>query len=469
MSRARATRRERLVVVSNRVARGGNAARAGGLAVALLDVLKRSGGLWAGWSGNVQDGALGKPRMSAQGDLSFATLDLSQAEYEEYYNGFANRTLWPLFHYRIDLTNFDRDHYQGYLRVNQRFAHAVAPLLGDDDLVWVHDYHLIAFGEELRRMGVHHTLGFFLHIPFPAPEVITTLPVHEVLVRALFAYDLIGFQTESDLRSFTDYVTSEAGGRVLEDGRLEAYGRVVRAGVYPIGVDAENIRRFARSRDAHTHGARMERVLAGRLAIIGVDRLDYSKGLPERFRAFDALLRRYPENRGRISFLQIAPPSRTDVPEYKDIRQELEGLSGSINGEHSEFDWTPLRYITRGFSRQALAGLYRIARIGLVTPLRDGMNLVAKEYVAAQSGHNPGVLVLSRFAGAAHRADGALIVNPYDIQGVADAMQKALVMPLDERRERWRALRDEVMTNDVNAWRDAFLAVLREVDARRPR
>lgn len=312
-------------------------------------------------------------------------------------------------------------------------------------------------------MGCEHRMGFFLHIPFPAPEVLTTLPVHNVIVRAMFAYDLIGFQTENDLNCFLNYVVTEAGGAIHEDGRVTAFGRTIAADVFPIGIDAENFSKFATSKNAMEHRRRLEKVLRKRLAIVGVDRLDYSKGLAERFRAFERLLEQYPENRGKVTYVQIAPTTRADVPEYVHIREELEGIAGSINGEYSEFDWTPLRYINRSFSRQALAGIFRLSRVGLVTPLRDGMNLVAKEFVIAQSGYNPGVLVLSRFAGAARQMDGALIVNPYDIQGVADALQKALNMPLAERKQRWSSLMKPVRENDVVRWRESFLARLRSI------
>jgi trehalose 6-phosphate synthase len=304
-------------------------------------------------------------------------------------------------------------------------------------------------------------MGFFLHIPFPAPEVLATLPVHDVIVRAMFAYDLIGFQTEADLNCFRNYVLREAHGTIHEDGRVSAFGRTVVADAFPIGIDAESFAKFATSKNAMVHRRRLERVLRRRLAIVGVDRLDYSKGLPERFRAFERLLDHYPENRGKVTYVQIAPPTRSDVPEYANIREELEGISGSINGEYSEFDWTPLRYINRPFSRQALAGIFRLSRVGLVTPLRDGMNLVAKEFVAAQSPRNPGVLVLSRFAGAAFQGEGALIVNPYDVQGVADALQTALNMPLDERKSRWKTLIEPVRRDNVVQWRENFLARLK--------
>ena len=451
-----------IVVVSNRVGLTSDAARAGGLAVALSEMLQSTGGMWFGWSGKVTEQRLAKPKVEQHGKVRVATVNLTESEYEGYYSGFANATLWPLFHYRPDITSFVRSHYLTYLRVNQHFARSIEPLLGATDLIWVHDYHLFAFAEELRRMGCRQAMGFFLHIPFPAPELLITLPVHEAIVRAMFAYDVVGFQTRGDLRCFTNYVINEADGIDHGDGRVSAFGRTIRAAVFPIGIDAEGFAKLAVSHDATAHRKRFERVLNRRHAIIGVDRLDYSKGLPERFLAFERLLESYPENRGHVTFLQIAPPTRSDVPEYGHIREELQSLSGRINGRYSEFDWTPLRYINRSFGRAGLAGLYRLSRVGLVTPLRDGMNLVAKEYVAAQSRGNPGVLVLSQFAGAADRADGAIIVNPFDIEGVADALQRALNMPIEERKERWNSLVKSVRRDNVVTWRESFLAALTE-------
>jgi trehalose 6-phosphate synthase len=391
--------------------------------------------------------------------ISFATIDLTTADYNDYYKGFSNRTLWPLFHYRIDLTSFDRGFHAGYVRVNAQFAAALADLLTPDDLVWVHDYHLIAVGQELRRLNARQRLGFFLHIPFPTTEVLLTLPTHRELVQALFAYDLIGFQAPSDLRAFHDYVRVEAGGRVFDDGRVSAFGRTIRADVFPIGIDAAEFAALAQAPDAERYRQRMIDAGGGDV-IIGVDRLDYSKGLIERFAAFEALLTAYPDNRGRVSLLQIAPPSRSDVPEYIRLRRELEAAAGRINGRFAEFDWAPIRYLNRPFARRVLAALYRFSRIGLVTPFRDGMNLVAKEYVAAQSEESPGVLVLSRFAGAAQQLDGALIVNPYDVQGVADAIQVGLKLDLAERQRRWRSMMSVLQHEDLAAWRRRFVGAL---------
>ncbi len=455
----------RLVVVSNRVAPVKGRASAGGLAVAVLAALREHGGIWFGWSGEVAQTPSNQPDVFDVGRLTYALVDLTTEDYDEYYNGFANRTLWPLFHNRLDLTAFDRRFFDGYLRVNCRLARQLAPLLRDDDLIWVHDYHLITFGQELRRRGCKVPIGFFLHIPFPASEVLVSLPAHQELVRTLFAYDLIGFQTENDLRTFHDYVVNEAGGKVREDGVVSAFGRNTRAGVFPIGIDTEDFAELAETPEAKRQLARLRDSMHGRQLIIGVDRLDYTKGLVERLQAFEQMLETYPAARGRVSLMQIAPPSRIEVPEYSDIRRALETAAGHINGRFAEFDWVPIRYLNKRFSRRALSGALRGSRIGLVTPLRDGMNLVAKEYVAAQDASDPGVLVLSRFAGAARQMNGALIVNPYDLHAVAEALHRGLEMPREERRERWSAMMEGLRQDDVTAWRNRFVSALRAARA----
>ena len=315
-------------------------------------------------------------------------------------------------------------------------------------------------GEELRQLGVRCRLGFFLHIPFPSPEVYITLPWHDRLMQAFCAYDLVGLQTSNDLRNFHDYLYREGVGYALADGLLQAYDRTLRAQDFPIGIDAEDFAQMAVSAEAVRASQRLSRSLLGRKLIIGVDRLDYTKGIPERLRAYEILLQNYPAQLRQVTFVQISAPSREDVPEYAEIRSQVEATAGRINGRFSEFDWMPLRYINRGFTRRTLAGFFRLSRVGLVTPLRDGMNLVAKEYVAAQSDGDPGVLVLSRFAGAADELDGAVIVNPYDLEAVAEAMHLGLTMPLDERQDRWRRLLAQVKEHDVLQWQQSFVQAL---------
>ncbi|MDQ2695385.1 MAG: trehalose-6-phosphate synthase [Pseudomonadota bacterium] len=453
----------RLIVVSNRVAvpQPSTQPAAGGLAVALLAALRRYNGIWFGWSGKIGEASTTHSHIIKRGGVTFAVIDLAQDDYDTYYNGYANRSLWPLFHYRTDLVVYDRRFQQGYFRVNLLFARALAPLVQPDDMIWVHDYHLICCGEELRRMGMEQRMGFFLHIPFPTPQILLTLPNHRAFVRALFAYDVLGFQTGSDLRALQDYVVEELGGRLEDDGRLTAFGRTIQARAFPIGLDTDNFLHMAQSAAARSHYTRMRRSLDGCQMIIGVDRLDYSKGLPQRLGDFERLLELYPENQGRVSLLQIAAASRQDVPEYGDIRAELEAVAGRINGRFADIDWVPVRYQNKAVSRAALAGLCRASRIGLITPYRDGMNLVAKEFVAAQNPDDPGVLVLSRFAGAATQlSGGALIVNPYDTQEVVDAIQRGLNLPLEERRERWQRMMEVVRACDVGWWRDAFVGCL---------
>ena len=453
----------RLVVVANRVVISTDTkARAGGLAVALQDALQEHGGIWFGWSGKTVPRTPAEPTITVVGPVTYATIDLSRKNYNEYYNGFANRTLWPLFHYRLDLAGFSQQNHAGYLKVNTLFANKLIPLLEAEDLIWVHDYHLIPLGEELRRAGITRPMGFFLHTPFPAMEFLTALPSHRELVQALCAYDVVGFQTENDLRAFLDYIVHEAGGGIMSNHLIHAFGRTLRVEIFPIGIDTEDFEK-AGARTVRSSAFRDLRERAGdRVWLIGVDRLDYSKGLVQRFQAFERFLENHPAHRGKVTLMQVAPPSRSEVPEYKEIQGDLEAHSGHINGRFAELDWVPINYLNKSFSRRELAAFYRFSRVGLVTPLRDGMNLVAKEYVAAQNPQNPGMLVLSRFAGAARELDSALIVNPFDTDEVAGAIATALEMPMEERRERWAAMMERLRANTLTTWRDNFLDVLRE-------
>ena len=452
----------RLVVVSNRVAVPG-VSSAGGLAVALQAALEETGGMWFGWSGRIDPSDSGQVHEHDAGNIRYVTVDLSKRDHDDYYNGFANRTLWQLLHFRVDLVDYSRITYAAYRRVNALFAEKLAPLLREDDIVWVHDYHLIPMAKLLRELGVTCRLGFFLHVPMPSSDLLAALPQHERLFEGLSSYDLIGFQTERDLERFQDYVRLFGRGRVISHGVLETRkGKRLRAGAFPISIDTAQIEEQARAAASKVGVKRLATSLSGRELAIGVDRLDYSKGLPERFRSFGRFLKRHPEHRGKLTFLQIAPVSRGEVLEYQKLRSELEQLSGHINGAHAEPDWTPVRYVNRNYPHPTLTGFYRLSRVGLVTPLRDGMNLVAKEYVAAQDPKDPGVLVLSTFAGAARELDAALLVNPYDMDGVADALAAAMEMPLEERRERWETMMAVLRENDITAWRRRYLAALRD-------
>ena len=454
----------RLIVISNRVQAPTpeETGAQGGLAVALTAALRQHEGIWFGWSG--EPGESHEPRFRTYAGVTSATIDLSEQDIEEYYDGYANRTLWPLFHYRLGLTEFERDFQGGYERVNRSFGDVISPHIRPDDLVWVHDYHMIPLGWVLRQRGIKNRLGFFLHIPWPPTALLVALPQHRRLVEALFAYDVIGFQTEEWLDSFHHYVTRQMGGTLDTDNRVTVGGRTIRAIACPIGIDADEFIAAASSSEAQ---AAHERVVAssfGRSLLVGVDRLDYSKGLEERFNGYERFLETRPSARKKVSLLQIAPPSRTSVESYQRIRATLDEMSGRINGAHADLDWVPVRYVNQGFGRATLAGVYRAARVGLVTPLRDGMNLVAKEFVAAQDPDDPGVLVLSRFAGAATQLDQALLVNPYSADDLADALERALAMSHEERTSRWRSMFDNVRAEDVIWWRDRFIEALSRVD-----
>ncbi len=452
----------RLVVVSNRVAPiTEGEPTAGGLAAGVLDALKQKGGLWFGWSGEITDSADAPAHVERSvGPITVCTVDLARRDYDAYYRGFANGTLWPTLHYQVGHARFDWTEFDGYRRVNAQFAQALARLVRPDDLVWAHDYHLLCLAEALREAGLRNRIGLFLHTPFPAPAVFMTNPAHQALIRAMCQFDVLGFQTEDDRSAFADYVLRYAGGSAPRAGVLVAYDRTVRTGVYPIGVHVDEVRREAEAPAHQRYAGRLHTSLLGRPLILGVDRLDYSKGLRTRFMAFERFLERCPQQQGHVVFMQIAPPSRGDIETYREIRRELEAEAGRINGRFAEVDWMPLRYLNRGFARSALMPLYAEAQVGLVTPLRDGMNLVAKEYVAAQDPDNPGVLVLSQFAGAARELDAALIVNPYDEAGVAAALDRGLGMGRDERRERHAAMLRVMRRNSLDAWRDRFVADL---------
>lgn len=458
----------RLVVVSNRVGIPDGTARAGGLEVAIRPALKKSGGIWFGWSGKVTEDAAGAAKIVEHDRVSYVTIDLLKDDYEEFYNGFANRVLWPILHYRLDLAEFTRRDLGGYFRVNQHFVRSLEQVIRPDDVIWVHDYHLMPLAQMLRERGHKNRIGFFLHIPCPPPEILTGLPNHERLIPALGHYDLVGFQTENDANNFSRYLAIEAGFKRAGDDGFHYEDRIMRVGIFPVGVETEAFTRLARRAINSQFVSDVITSISGRALIIGVDRLDYSKGIPERFNAFERFLANFTDWRGLVTYLQITPRSRTDIREYADIGRLVGELVGRINGTYGEASWTPLRYVNKAHSRSSLAGLYRFARVGLVTPLRDGMNLVAKEFIAAQDPEDPGVLVLSRFAGAARECGAALLVNPYDSEGVAIAINRALGMSLEERRMRHHANYAALTRNDLTQWAERFLGLLEAPTAAKP-
>ena len=452
----------RLIVVSNRVSAPKDAGESstGGLAAALSAALRRYDGIWFGWSGETTETFTGELKMEDRAGVTVALVDLEEQDVDEYYNGYANKTLWPLFHHRVDLTAYERSYGEGYERTNARFAEVLAPLIQDDDIIWIHDYHMIPLARDLRRLGVKNRIGFFLHTPWPVRQLLVTLPFHRRLVESLFDYDLLGFHTREWLDLFRDYVASEAGGRLIGNDGMEAFGKTVQGGVFPIGIDVDG---FVAARDSTLGQRTYDRMAASsafRSMIVGVDRLDYSKGLDQRLLGFQQFLEDNPSMRGEVFLLQVTPISRDEVDTYQDLRARLDALAGHVNGAYADMDWAPVRYLNRTYRRDQLAGIYRAAKVGLVTPLRDGMNLVAKEYVAAQNPEDPGVLILSRFAGAAEELRDALIVNPFAREEVAQAIHRALTMSRDERIERWESLMKAVRASDVAIWRDDFVKAL---------
>lgn len=454
-STAACGRTHRIVIVANRVPTiGDRQERAGGLAVALRDALVGREALWFGWSGQTADQPDTNPRIATHGLLGTAVVDLEPAELKGYYGGFSNGTLWPVLHYRLGLARFDRADYACYRAVNERLAASLIALLRPDDQIWVHDFHLIPLGALLRALGATQRLGFYLHVPFPPAALFSAVPWSEELLRDIAVHDVIGVQTEFDAKHLSEALTAA--------GHAEAAARVK---PYPAGID---FTAFAQQAARAATGRPMSRLITslGRRALVfGVDRLDYTKGLPQRFMGYGQLLERFPAHRGRTTYLQIAPLSRTEVAEYRDLKRELDELAGRINGQFAELDWVPLRWITKPYSRSTLAGVMRAARVGLVTPLRDGMNLVAKEFIAAQDPEDPGVLVLSRFAGAAEALQDAVLVNPHDPDELAEGLDMALTMPLEERQARWQKLAEAVRRDSARRWGRSFLEDLEAAQA----
>jgi trehalose 6-phosphate synthase len=453
-----------LVVVSNRVARGqANEPITGGLAAALLPVVEKSGAIWVGSSGRVRDGAQKEPfaEIEALGAGALATLDLPAAHYGGYYEGFANSVLWPALHSRADLIRASQEDYFSYREVNAFMARALLRFKKPDTAFWIQDYHFLALAAELRDLGVTQPIGFFLHTPWPARAVIGGVPHHRELIEAMLACDLIGFQTTDDCENFLGYVSSDLGLEV-QNGVVTSRHGTSQIGVFPIGIDAEKFVLQAAKAASHPEVSRLRRSLNGEKLAIGVDRLDYSKGLINRTKAFDRMWTLYPSLARTVSLLQIANPSRGAIEAYGALQSELAKLVSDVNGRHGEVDWTPIRYIYKGYSQTVLAGLYRTAQVGVVTPLYDGMNLVAKEYVAAQNPADPGVLVLSKFAGAANELDTALLVNPHDIDGMARAIATALSMPLTERRMRWEGMMAKLRSGTIQQWFADFVDALQE-------
>jgi trehalose 6-phosphate synthase len=453
-----------LVLVSNRVARpNANEPINGGLAAALLPAVTASGAIWVGSSGRFTEKSDKREpfaEIEALGTGALATVDLPAAQYRGFYQGFANSALWPVLHSRTDLIRTNAEDYAAYCEINGIMARALLRFTKPDALFWIHDYHFMTLAADLRRLGIDQPVGFFLHTPFPTRHTLVSLPHHRELVQAMLAYDLIGFQTEEDRSNFADYLVHELGLAMRGDAVATERG-ATRLATFPIGIDAAAFADRAARSVNRADVARLRASLLGARLVIGVDRLDYSKGLDTRFRAFDLALRSDPSLKRTVRLLQIAVLSRSQIGAYRQLQNNLATLVGEINGHHAEVDWTPIRYLNRGFGQSILAGFYRTARVGLVTPLRDGMNLVAKEYVAAQDPADPGMLVLSQFAGAAKQLQAALLVNPHDVDAMARAIRAALAMPLEERRERWNTMMKVMEDFSLDNWFSSYVAALK--------
>lgn len=456
----------RLPIVINRAADGDWRAEpgAGGLITALAPVMRQRGGLWIGWPAAPPGAPAGDLLAEVGREMGFdlAPVPLSEELVQGFYLGFSNEALWPLFHDMLDRCVFDRGNWAIYQAANRQFAETVLRVTHEDDLLWIHDYHLLLVAQQMRALGSRRRSLFFLHIPFPTPDLFRRLPWRRQILEAMLDYRLLGFQTAHDARNFVRCVrdmvpearvTHRHGVSVIHH-----HGRVTLVDDFPIGIDFDEFNSLAQTPEAAAASREFRANLPHRTIVLGIDRLDYSKGIPSRFTAFENLLDRNPDYLGRISLVQIVVPSRTDVPEYQAWKRHLDELVGAINGRHYRGGWVPIHYSFRSMDRTELVGHYRAADIALVTPLRDGMNLVCKEYCASQVDET-GVLILSEFAGAAVQLRaGALLVNPYDTEGVADALRQAHEMPRDERRRRMRRLRAEVRRHDVHRWAREFLA-----------
>ena len=463
-----------LVVVSNRlpfvVTRGDNGVRiepgSGGLVTALRPVLADRGGRWVGWTGASDargEAAAEEALTASRHRLGFdlVPVALTAGECDGFYHGFSNEVLWPLFHDFPPLCRFSSSNWSVYEAVNRKFAEVAARHCRPDDFLWVHDYHLLTSARELREIGVRSRLAFFLHIPFPPPDIFLKLPWRFSILRALLDFDLVGFQTLRDRRNFLHCVrlllpvARVSGKGAVVSLRLE--GREIRVGAFPIGIDVARYERLAEDPDVEAKARSLRADEAGRKIVLGIDRLDYTKGIPEKLEAFRALLTEQPEWRGKVTFFQIVIPSREDMPRYREHRTLIETMVGEINGRFTVSGWVPIHYIYRSLDGPRLPAYYLAADVAFVTPLKDGMNLVSKEYCATRVDRD-GCLVLSEFAGAAAQLQGgALLVNPFDVDGMAAALARALQLSPEERRSRMSRLRRAVREYDVYRWVSSFL------------
>lgn len=468
------TEKSRLVIVSNRLPLSidgpvGNLSvtpSSGGLVSALSPVLRNRGGIWIGWTGTSEMVGMKTLReilgpASDRAGYRVFPVRLSKEDVDAFYYGFSNEVIWPLFHDLQTHCRFEPEYWDAYRRVNGCFARAVKRHTRTEDFIWVHDYQMIPVARILKETGVKRSCAFFLHIPFPAPDIFLKLPWRDELLRDFLEYDFVGFQTPRDRRNFTDCLRALfPGARTFGRGpvfRSSAEGRDLKVAAMPISIDYRSFRKLAKSARVSEILNDLREQIPREKIVLGVDRLDYTKGIPQRIRAVGEFLRLYPEYREKLTFIQIVVPSREDVPSYHDLREEIERLVSSVNGEFSTPGWVPVHYMYKSIPREELAAYYRLADVGLVTPLKDGMNLVAKEYCVCQV-DDGGVLVLSEFAGAASQMQrDAILVNAYDVSGIARAIHAAVTMPAGEKKVRMHRLRAGIRRQNVFWWVDNYL------------
>ena len=465
---------QRLVIVSNRLpivleSEEGHlkvSPGTGGLITALAPVLRNRGGTWIGWSGSLDTDKQEEVASLIAGAQELAgytccPISLTKEDLDLYYHGFSNEIIWPLFHDLQGFCNFVPSYWHSYQKVNKLFAEKTAQSTQDSDFIWVHDYHLMLLGDELRKMGKQSRMAFFLHIPFPPLDIFLKLPWRFQIIQALLQYDLIGFQTMRDKRNFIHcaktllpHLTAKAKGQ-LHVYKMEQ--REVSIGAFPISIDYEEFANYANSQEVQQKAWHIHEILPNRTLILSIDRLDYTKGITYRLEAIRCLLKRYPDLHTKITFIQLIVPSRTDIPRYSQLREDINRLVSEINSEFSQNGWVPIHYFFRSLPRSELVAYYRTCEVALVTSLKDGMNLVAKEFVACDIDHN-GVLILSEFAGAAAQLhEEALLINPYDIEGLAETIHRAIFMPKDERKKRILAMQRNVRRYNIFWWVESFL------------
>lgn len=467
-------KKSRLIIVSNRlpivVTKRVNKyilnQASGGLVTAMTPVLKRDGGVWIGWAGNFLEENIDVDELlekeSEALNYRYKSVDISLKDYELYYKGFSNEVLWPLFHNVSVYCNFDANYYEAFKKVNQKFAQTIMGELIDDDFIWVHDYQLISTGQELRENGVKNNIAFFLHIPFPHSETFKRIPQRLEIVNALLSYDLIGFQTEMDRKNFLEVVDTLIEDAIIDQGdrgitTIVNQKRENKVGVFPISIDYDEFSDQAKSEEVSIMTEELKESYQDQKIVLGLDRLDYSKGIPQRLKAYRRLLEMNPTLHKKVKLIQVMVPSREDIAKYSDLKSEIEELVGEINGKFSQPGWIPLQYFYHSLSRVELLAYYRMSDVALVTPLKDGMNLVSKEYCAANIDKN-GVLILSEFAGAKYQfKDDALLVNPFDERSLVDNMQKALSMEIKEKQRRMENMQNSIRKFDIYWWVDTFL------------